>query len=144
MFKIHSYVLYTQWRGATNERGYVVAPYTQPFSRWLIAKAYSWYDMKIQKIPGYQLAGFLHMYWHARVLRTPPDDYMPLSVLQDLKCFYLSRKGRVELRGAEISGDDYKKLGGHHLWREDNEDAEGPDGGPVQEVRGGDPAAPTP
>jgi len=145
MFKIRSYELYTFYdAGAEPKHGYGVTPYTQPLHRWLIGQAYHWYDSTITRLPGFHWVDKIHEWWHIRVRHEDPADFLPLPVLQDINCFHLGRKGRQELRGLTISAEDYKKLGGHHLWREDNEDAEGPDGGPVQEVRGSDPAAPTP
>jgi hypothetical protein len=145
MFKIRSYELYTFYNaGAEPKHGYGVTPYTQPLHRWLIGQVYHWYDMRIFKVPGFKLVERIYGWWNLKVRKLEPwHEVVPLGVAQDLKCFYLTRKGREELKGFEISVEDYKKLGGLYA-REDGEDAERQDGGPVQEIRGSDPAAPTP
>ena len=123
MPKIHSYELYTTFRLDDGERvyGYIVAPYTQPMHRWLIAKAYHWYDMRISKIPGYGSLEALHAWWRIKIRHEDPEDFVPLGALQDIKCFYLTRKGRNELRGFDISVEDYKKLGGQYAREEPTE-----------------------
>lgn len=123
MRKIHSYELYTTMglRDGKISYGYRVAPYVQPLHRWLISKVYHWYDMKIMKVPGHKALEALHAWWHIKIRREDPWDYMPLAVLQDLRCYDLARKDRIELRGFDISVEDYKKLGGQYAREEPTE-----------------------
>lgn len=77
--------------------------YHQPSWRWMIARAYHWYDMHIFKIPGFR---WLDAHWG----RKRSITWMPISARQDCRCYELFAKGRVTLTSIEIDQALYERM----------------------------------
>lgn len=81
-----------------------VEVFEQPWWRFLIAALYHWYDMRVHKIPG-----FRRLDW--KLGKTLIDDdgeqfRLPLSALQDIRCFDLAHKGRQRVGSFKVDPDD--------------------------------------
>jgi hypothetical protein len=84
----------------------------QPLHRWVIARVYNWYDMKVFKVPGFRkLENFLHN----RYNRKHPDIetallYLPIGIRQDIRAFDLNRRQQVRLARVSITKETYDSL----------------------------------
>jgi hypothetical protein len=91
----------------TRERAYHVELWEQPLHRWLAARVYHWYDMRVHRLPGYRLLERIKA-WRYR--NAEPLTYMPISAEQDCRCYDLSRRGRAVHAVFEIDEQTYRRL----------------------------------
>ena len=95
--------------GGSGKR-YFVNAWQQPWWDWLVAHLYHKYDMLIFRVPGYK---FVESWLYAReARRLGTDDPMPLGAKQDIRCYYLTRRNRVDVARQEIDQATYDKLRG--------------------------------
>jgi len=93
----------------TGEKRYYVELFTQPWHRWLAARAYHWYDMRVFALPGFKTVEKVKLgYDTRRAVRagTPePWQVLPWSNDQDCRCEHLRERGRRVLGRLEIDAD---------------------------------------
>jgi hypothetical protein len=89
----------TLYHCRSDKRTYSLALWEQPLRRWLVAKAYHWYDMRIYKVPGFKLLERFLIWLH----RNDPMIYLPLSAEQDCRCYFLGEKEKVVLALIEVN-----------------------------------------
>lgn len=87
---------------------YLVEIYNQPLHRYLIAKLYHWYDMRVFKLPGFRK----FERWHKQ--RFGKDDWTfdTISCRQDMKCFFLAHLDKEVLAEFEVDEATYVRLVG--------------------------------
>lgn len=96
------------------EPTYYMNLYTQPLWRHVISRMYHWYDMnkvviKIAKFYDDYLGYYSHRWWRVMKRKKMSEQEifweMPWSAMQDLRCYELSRKGRVDLFRVDITAE---------------------------------------
>jgi hypothetical protein len=104
---VHGYSLFTTYRVGDPVDGgrHHVELWTQPANRWMMARLYHWYDMRVYRLPGFRA---LERWLESR--HADDDLYVPVSCQQDIRCDHLSRKGRRTLATVEISREVYEQL----------------------------------
>lgn len=101
--EVRGFTVVCRYSLATRQRRYLVKLWKQPVHHWLWAQIYHWYDMRICRVPGFRKLED----W----LRKPDtEDYfdVPLSVKQDLRCYWLMRRGRSVLLELTVSSEEYE------------------------------------
>lgn len=95
------------WRDDTGTRQVSchVTLYRQPLHRWLAARVYHWYDMRVYKLPGFKLAENLWDWWYDK-------RKLPLAAEQDCRCYFLHQRGRTMLATFDVPADVYEQLTG--------------------------------
>jgi hypothetical protein len=104
----HGYTLATIY-SRTSKR-YQVEFWSQPWRHWIVANVYHWYDMHVFKVPGFRR---LEKWLHDRH-GNDPLEYIPLGCRQDLRCWHLTNKRRVQLVTLGITAEQYGRLGGRY------------------------------
>jgi len=119
---------YGRGYGKEMEISYYVDVYTQPVRNRIAGWLYHKYDMAIYRIPGYSRLERLLMERHdlkcqgcfiGEVWRRGGGaaeelfcGYMPLTARQDIKCFKISSKNRIDVGRMLITEEQYQQLGG--------------------------------
>lgn len=88
-------------------RTHHVTLYRQPLHRWLAARAYHWYDMRVYKVPGFKLLENIKE-WRYR----NRDWYVPISAEQDCRCYDLGERDKTVLATIEVPADVYQQMTG--------------------------------
>jgi hypothetical protein len=89
-----------------DDRRYVLEIWTQPRLRWLLAKAYHWYDMRIYKVPGFkQLERWLQSRHRGEEL-----IYVPLSCQQDVRCHFLTERRKSVVATVQLTSQQYCEI----------------------------------
>lgn len=86
---------------------YLVEIYEQPFHRWMIARAYHWYDMHLYKVSGFRK---FDSWYTKRTFKGFP--HLLISDKQNIKCAWLSRQDKEVKETFEVDKDTYVRLGG--------------------------------
>lgn len=105
---MRGYSLFTTHSGVSKEVTYHVELWTQPLHRRLIAKAYHRYDMTMYRLPGFKTIEALILGWKMRGEKIAT----PWSANQDIRCYFLTRKGRRVLETFEVDESTYERLKG--------------------------------
>ncbi len=107
MKKRRGYELFTIHRIRKGGVTFNVRLYQQPTLRYWIARAYHWYDMNLEKIPGVKLVESLV---NKRRLKRGFEQYVPTWANRDMKCYHLNRKEMVEIIDFEVTEEQYNSL----------------------------------
>lgn len=99
------------WRDGTGtiRHSYHVELYRQPLHRWLAARIYRWYDMWICRVPGFQLLEAVKG-WRYR--NRDLGEYLPVSAVQDIRCFDLHQRGKTVFATFEVPVEVYEQAAG--------------------------------
>jgi hypothetical protein len=104
LLSIRSYERFTR-HYSDNRVTYHVTLYRQPLHRWLAARVYRWYDMRVYKVPGFKLLENVKAWrWRNR------EWYVPISAEQDCRCYHLEQLGRTVLATFDVDSDTYQRL----------------------------------
>lgn len=96
--KINGFTLYS------SGDSFEIEIWEQPVRRWVTARMYHWYDMRMFKILGYRaLERWLQR--HAKSV-----SYLSLTVRQDCRCYELAHKQRKSLGFIKIDEELYNQL----------------------------------
>lgn len=90
-------------------RTHHITLYRQPMHRWLAARVYHWYDMRVCRLPGFEL---LERFKGWRYRNRDWHEYLPISAKQDCRCWYLSEHGKTVLATIDVPEDVYRQLAG--------------------------------
>jgi len=101
---VRSYSCHTVYSGRDSKTWHVDL-WRQPLYRWLIARIYHWYDMRIEKVPGVK--------WIQRLIdRRRETDlwYIPVSNERDIRCYHLGEKQKVIITSFDITEEVFRSL----------------------------------
>jgi hypothetical protein len=103
---LRGYELYTLHKDR-NTKTYHVRLYRQS-AWWLwVGSVYHWYDTHIEKVPGVKwIEGLINK----RRLKRGWEHYIPIYAARDIRCYYLNRKSRVEIKDFEVTEEEYNRL----------------------------------
>lgn len=83
---------------------YCVTLWKQPWTRYILAQLYHWYDMRIYKVPGFKKLERWAME------RSKDDWYIPWSTRQDIRCYHLMESKRETLAILYVDEQVYNSL----------------------------------
>jgi hypothetical protein len=89
---------------------YHVEFWTQPLWNYVVYRLYHFYDMHIFKVPGMRTLAKVADWWLFRKAEGKDFMAMPWCAEQDLRCFELSKRGRVSVGEVDIDKETYDKL----------------------------------
>jgi hypothetical protein len=71
---------------------------------------YSWYSMRVFKVPGFKRLEHVVDWWIYRTHKGHPLDVLPWGVRQNLRDYHLSLKERTVLVHVDIDQETYNKI----------------------------------
>jgi hypothetical protein len=89
-------------RMSMHDTTFYVVLWAQPFHRWLVAFIYHKYDTWVCRLPGFSR---VDRWWQRR----DPQD-VPLSCHQDIRCYDLRNRGRVELAELTLDPETHERV----------------------------------
>lgn len=103
---MRGYSLFTRHPVPPAPATFHVELWEQPLWRRAVHSVYHWYDMRIFKVPGFKLVENLLLWWQTR----GDGLEIPLSAKQDIRCYFLTRRGRRDLAVLEVDEETYRRL----------------------------------
>lgn len=108
--KVRGYECSIAYYIRSEDRSYHVTLWSQPLHLWLLAQVYHLYDMNVWKLPGF--ARLENWLLRRENRKLGSDNSIPLGAKQDLRCYHLTHKGRVNHITLDVSGETYDRLRG--------------------------------
>jgi hypothetical protein len=111
----YGWIRYTRYGIHEPRVGYGITLWKQPLSRWLLARAYHWYSMRIYKVSGFKkLEKWLWKWYDQRHDGDVDFIYVPISNRQDLRCHYLHENRRQVLVTLDLTKEQYEGITADH------------------------------